>query len=475
MAPHVVIIGGGFGGLTAARALAHAPVRVTLLDRRNHHLFQPLLYQVATAALNPADIAYPIRSVLARQHNARVLLAEARAIDVATKKIVLDAGELEYDYLIVATGATHSYFGHDAWEGLAPGLKSVEDALEIRRRIFLAYEAAERETDPDAQHAWLTFVVVGGGPTGVELAGALGEIGLHTLKKDFRAIDSTAVRVVLCEGRDRVLGTYPEKLSEDAKRALEKRHVDVRVDTLVTAIDDRGVTVNGKDGEHRIAARTVLWAAGVAASPLAASLPARRDRSGRVEVEPDLSIAGHPEVFVIGDLAKVISDGVEVPGIAQGAIQEGRHVARMIAGAERTPFHFHDKGNMATIGRAEAVIATKRFAKSGLFAWLIWWVVHIYFLVGFRNRVIMMFHWAWSWLTYQRGSRLITGPMGALPPVSEASLSEAEPSSIRAPERRSSHPSARARRHSRSGIGAGRGRAGVALVSGVASTRRRRS
>ena len=469
---HVVIIGGGFGGLTAARALAHAPVRITVLDRRNHHLFQPLLYQVATAALNPADIAYPIRSALARQKNARVLLAEARAIDVATKKIVLDAGEIDYDYVIVATGATHSYFGH-AWESVAPGLKSVEDALEIRRRIFLAYEAAEREHDPDEERAWLTFVVVGGGPTGVELAGALGEIGLHTLKKDFRAIDSTAVRVVLCESKDRVLVTYPEKLSEDAKRALEKRHVDVRVDTLVTAIDDHGVTVKGKDGEDRIAARTVLWAAGVAASPLAASLPAPRDRSGRVEVEPDLSIAGHPEVFVIGDLAKVTSDGVEVPGVAQGAIQEGRHVAKIIAGAERTPFRYHDKGNMATVGRAEAVIATKRFAKSGLFAWLMWWVVHIYFLVGFRNRVIMMFHWAWSWLTYQRGSRLITGPIGALPPVTEASLQAPATSSIHAREPRSSRPSARARRRSRSETGADQMRAGRARASGAWSHRRR--
>ncbi|HEY1555485.1 MAG TPA: NAD(P)/FAD-dependent oxidoreductase [Kofleriaceae bacterium] len=443
MAPHVVIVGGGFGGLTAARALAHAPVHVTMLDRRNHHLFQPLLYQVATAALNPADIAYPIRSVLARQDNARVLLAEARAIDVATKTIVLDAGELTYDYLIIATGATHSYFGHDQWARFAPGLKSVEDALEIRRRIFLAYEAAERETDPGVQHEWLTFVVVGGGPTGVELAGALGEIGLHTLAKEFRAIDSTEVRVVLCEGRDRVLGTYPERLSEDAKRALEKRHVEVRLDALVTAIDERGVTVKDASGEHRIGARTVLWAAGVAASPLAASLPVKRDRSGRVEVEPDLSIAGHPEVFVIGDLAKVIShgDGVEVPGIAQGAIQEARHVAKIVAGAARTPFHFHDKGNMATVGRAEAVIATKRFARSGLLAWLIWWVVHIYFLVGFRNRVIMMFHWAWSWLTYQRGSRLITGAVGTLPAVHP---SDEESISNRVRERRTRHPSARA-------------------------------
>ena len=415
--PHVVVIGGGFGGLEVARRLANAPVRVTLIDRRNHHLFQPLLYQVATAALNPADIAYPIRAVLARHKNARVLLAEARAIDVDKREVVLDAGKVPYDFLVVATGATHSYFGKDEWAPLAPGLKSVEDALEIRRRIFVAYEAAERESDGDAQREWLTFVVVGGGPTGVELAGALGEIGLHTLAKDFRSIDPTAVRVVLCEGKDRVLGAYPEKLSEAAKRALEQRSVDVRVHTMVTAIDAHGVTVKSHDGEQRIGARTVLWAAGVQASPLAASLGVPRDRAGRVIVEPDLSIPGHPEVFVIGDLAKVESDGAEVPGVAQGALQEGRHVAKQIKTGKRARFRYHDKGNMATVGRAEAVIATKRFAKHGLFAWAIWWVVHIYFLVGFRNRVFMMFHWAWSWLTFKRGSRLITGEVGPLPPV----------------------------------------------------------
>jgi NADH dehydrogenase len=415
--PHVVIVGAGFGGLTAARCLAKAPVTVTLLDRRNHHLFQPLLYQVATAALNPSDIAYPIRAALAKQHNARVLLAEAKSIDVDARTIALDSGSLHYEFLIVATGATHSYFGNDAWAQLAPGLKSVEDALEMRRRIFLAYEAAERESDPVAQREWLTFVVVGGGPTGVELAGALGEIGLHTLAKDFRSIDPTDVRVVLCEGKDRVLGTYPEKLSAAAKRALETRHVDVRLDTLVTAIDGHGVRVKGPTGEERIGARTVLWAAGVQASPLAASLGATRDRAGRVVVEPDLSIAGHPEVFVIGDLAKVTSDGAEVPGVAQGALQEGRHVAKQIASGKRKPFRYWDKGNMATVGRAEAVVATKHFAKSGLLAWLMWWVVHIYFLVGFRNRVLVMFHWAWSWLTFKRGARLITGDVGALPAV----------------------------------------------------------
>ena len=435
--PHVVIIGGGFGGLAAARGLAKAPVNITLLDRRNHHLFQPLLYQVATAALNASDIAYPIRAALAKQGNARVLLAEVRSIDTAERRIGLDDGALSYDYLVVATGATHSYFGKD-WAHLAPGLKSVEDALEIRRRIFLAYEAAERESDPVAQQEWLTFAVVGGGPTGVELAGALGEIGLHTLAHDFRSIDSRRVRVLLFEGTDRVLGAYPPKLSEAAKRSLEERQVDVRVNTLVTAIDGTCVTVqkternaDDSDGdappvtrEERIGARTVLWAAGVQASPLAHSLGTPLDRAGRVEVLPDLSIPGHPEVFVVGDLARMVNpDGSLVPGVAQGALQGGRHVAKLIfeevrgRSAARAPFRYHDKGNMATIGRASAVIATKRFARSGLLAWLLWWVVHIMFLVGFRNRVLVMFHWAWSWLTFKRGARLITGQVGALPAV----------------------------------------------------------
>jgi NADH:ubiquinone reductase (H+-translocating) len=433
--PHVVVVGGGFGGLAATRGLARAPVRVTLVDRRNHHLFQPLLYQVATAALNPADIAYPIRAVLASQANVRVLLGEVTAIDVATRTVALDSGALHYDYLVLATGATHSYFGKDQWAELAPGLKSIEDATEIRRRIFLAYEAAERESDSTAQREWLTFAVVGGGPTGVELAGALGEIGLHTLAKDFRSIDPREVRVLLFEGKDRVLGAYPEKLSEAAKRSLEQRRVDVCVNTLVTSIDDHGVTVNGPDGERRVGARTVLWAAGVQASPLARYLGVPLDRTGRVVVEPDLSIPGHPEVFVIGDLAKMkMEDGTEVPGVAQGALQGGKHVARIIAAearagqvllprmggegiAGRPAFRYRDKGNMATVGRADAVIATKRFARHGLLAWMLWWVVHIFFLVGFRNRVYMMFHWAWSWLTYKRGSRLITGDIGELPRV----------------------------------------------------------
>ena len=414
MRPHVVVIGGGFGGLATARGLANADVDVTLIDRRNHHLFQPLLYQVATAALTPSDIAYPIRAALAKQRNTRVLLADAKAIDVAARTIALDDGELHYDYLVLATGATHSYFGKDEWAAHAPGLKSIEDALEIRRRVFLAYEAAERESDPVAQRAWLTFAVVGGGATGVELAGALGEIGLHTLAHDFRRIDPTRVRVVLFEGGDRVLSAYPPKLSEAARQSLENRRVEVRLNSTVSEIDELGIVAGGE----RIGARTVLWAAGVKASPLGGDLGVPRDRAGRVEVEPDLSVPGHPEIFVIGDLARMINqDGSQVPGVAQGAIQGGRHVAAIIAGEPRRPFRYHDKGNMATIGRASAVVATKRFAMSGLIAWSMWWAVHIFFLVGFRNRALMMMHWAWSWLTFKRGARLITGPVGKLPKI----------------------------------------------------------
>ncbi len=424
--PHVVILGGGFGGLFAAVALRKAPVRVTLIDKRNHHIFQPLLYQVATAALNPSDIAYPIRSVLQDHKNARVLLAEARAIDTAARKVVLDDGEVSYDYLIVATGATHSYFGKD-WERLAPGLKCIEDALEIRRRVFLAYEAAERESDPAAQRAWLTFVVVGAGPTGVELSGALGEIGLQTLAQDFRRIDPGGVHVILLEGRDRVLGGFPEKLSAAAAAALGKRRVEVRTGCMVTEIDADGVTVRLGDGStDRVAARTVLWAAGVQASPLARSLGVPLDRAGRVEVEADLSIPGHPEVFVVGDLAHRVQDGKDLPGVCQVAMQGGKHVAKLIAaeargarapGQGRKAFRYFDKGSMAVIGRSSAIASTMRVNISGFLAWLMWWTVHIFYLIGFRSRVLVMFSWMWSWLTFRRGARLITGDVGALPPV----------------------------------------------------------
>jgi len=414
----VVIIGGGFAGIYAAQSLRRAPVRVTVLDRRNHHLFQPLLYQVATAGLNPSDIAYPIRSVLRRQKNARVLLGDVTRVDTATRTVEYDAGSIQYDYLVIATGATHSYFGHPEWARLAPGLKTIEDALEIRGRVFLAYEEAERTLDREQQAECLTFIVVGGGPTGVELAGTLAEIAHHSMKRDFRAIDPDATRVLLMEGVDRVLPTYPEKLSEAARRQLEKLGVTVRTGCLVTAIDQHGVTVGS--GE-RIPSRTVLWAAGVAASPLARTLGAPLDRAGRIQVVPDLSIPGHPEVFVAGDLAALTCDGVPVPGVAPAAIQEGQHAARniqrAIAGQPTLPFRYRDKGSLATIGRAAAVASFKRFKLTGFLAWWAWWAIHIFFLIGFRSRLLVMFGWAWSYFTFQRGARLITG--GAAHPRAE--------------------------------------------------------
>lgn len=407
--PQVVILGGGFGGLYAARALRRAPVRVTVVDRRNHHTFQPLLYQVATAALNPSEIAVPIRHVLRRQRNCSVILGEARAIDVEGRRVLLADGELAYDALIVATGATHSYFGRDEWAALAPGLKSIEDALEIRRRVLLAYEAAEREPDAARRREWLTFAVVGAGPTGVELAGALSEIARHALANDFRKIDPRQARVLLVEGKDRVLPSYPPELSEKARRQLERLGVEVRTGASVTAIDARGVQL----GAERIPARTVLWAAGVQASPVARSLGAPLDRAGRVRVEPTLAIPGRSDVFVVGDLAAFEQDGRPVPGVAPAAIQGGRHAARNVLRALRGeplwPFRYRDKGALATIGRAAAVADFGRVRLSGLLAWLAWLFVHIAFLIGFRNRVITMFQWAWSYVTYQRGARLITG------------------------------------------------------------------
>ena len=406
----VVIIGGGFAGIYAAQALRRAPARVTVLDRRNHHLFQPLLYQVATAGLNPSDIAYPIRTVLRRQQNARVLLADVTRVDTAARTVEFDAGSIQYDYLIVATGATHSYFGHPEWCELAPGLKTIEDALEIRSRVFLAYEEAERTLDRAQQAECLTFVVVGGGPTGVELAGTLAEIAHHSMKRDFRAIDPDAARIILMEGQDRVLPTYPDKLSAAARRQLEKLGVTVSTGCMVTAIDPHGVTVGA--GE-RIPSRTVLWAAGVAASPLARTIGAPLDRAGRILVAPDLTVPGSPEVFVAGDLAAITCDGVPVPGVAPAAIQEGKHAAmnirRAIAGQPLLPFRYRDKGSLATIGRAAAVADFKRVKLSGFLAWWAWWAIHILFLIGFRSRLMVMFGWAWSYFTFQRGARLITG------------------------------------------------------------------
>jgi NADH dehydrogenase len=429
--PRVVIVGGGFGGLNAARALRRAPVRVTLIDRRNHHLFQPLLYQVATAALNPSDIAAPIRRVVRDQENIEVLLAEATAVDVEGRRVVLADGELAYDRLIVATGASHAYFGHDEWARFAPGLKTVEDALEIRRRVLYAFEAAEREPDAALQQAWLTFVIVGAGPTGVELAGALAEIARHALARDFRRIDPTRARVVLVEGSPRVLQAYPAALSERARAQLVGLGVEVRTEAVVTAIDAQGVDVAG--GAGRIEARTVLWAAGVAASPLARSLGVSLDRAGRVRVEPDLTIPGHADVYVIGDLAWFDHDGTAVPGVAPAAIQQARHAARNIQldlqGRPHLPFHYRDKGSLATIGRAAAVADLGRIRLWGGLAWLAWLFIHILFLIGFRNRFAVLFSWAWSYVTYDRGARLITGrlpPTDPDPPRSPALPSQEE-------------------------------------------------
>jgi NADH dehydrogenase len=414
--PRLVILGGGFGGLTAAQALRRAAVQITLIDRQNHHLFQPLLYQVATAALSPGDIASPIRRVLRNQANAEVLLAEVSAIDVDGRCVHLADGTppVPYDYLIVATGATHSYFGHDEWAEDAPGLKSIEDALAIRRRVLYAFEAAEREPEPSRRVGWLTFVIVGGGPTGVELAGSVAEIARHALARDFRHIDPTQARVILIEGTPRVLPVYRPDLSESARRQLEALGVEVRTGALVTAIDEEGVCL----GPDRIEARTVLWAAGVAASPLGRSLGAPLDRAGRVRVEPDLTIPGHPEVYVVGDLVSLMQDGKPVPGVAPAAMQMARHAAvnivQSIKGEPRRPFRYRDKGSLATIGRASAVADLGFVRLSGLLAWLAWLFIHIFFLIGFRNRFIVMFSWAWSYFTYDRGARLITGP---LPPA----------------------------------------------------------
>lgn len=407
--PHVVVIGAGFAGLRAAQRLKRARARVTVLDRRNHHLFQPLLYQVASAGLNPSDIAVPIRRILRRQANTTVLLAEVEAIDLAAKRLRLAEGELAYDYLIVAAGAVDHYFGHDAWEVHAPGLKSLDDAVEVRTRVLLAFEAAERAQDEAERAAWLTFVVIGGGPTGVELAGALTEIARYTLARDFRRFDPRQARVLLLEGGPRVLPAYTAASSASAQRQLERLGVTVRTSTLVTDIDAGGVTI----GDERIVARTVLWAAGVRAVPLARTLGVPLDRAGRVVVEPDLSLPGHPEAFVVGDLcAFTTQDGKPVPGVAPAAMQEGDHAARnvlrLLAGEPSEPFVYWDKGSLATIGRAAAVAEIGWLRLSGLLAWLAWLGIHIFFLIGFRNRALVLFEWGWAYFTYQRGARLIT-------------------------------------------------------------------
>ena len=406
--PRVVILGGGFAGLYAARALRRAPVRLTLVDRRNHHLFQPLLYQVATAALSAPEVAVPIRKILRRQENATVLLGEGHEVDVDARRVRLrDGASLDYDFLIVATGATHAYFGHDEWAEHAPGLKGIGDALEIRQRILCAFESAERESDAEARRRWLTFVIVGAGPTGVELAGALREIAQKTLARDFRNFDPRDTRVLLLDAVDRVLPAFPEELSHEAERLLADRGVEVRTRRKVTAIDELGVTADNE----RIEARTVLWAAGVRASSIGASLGAPLDRAGRVEVNDDLTVPGHPEVFVVGDLAAVRHDSGWVPGLAPAAIQEGRHAAanvvRTIENQPLRAFRYRDKGLLATIGRAAAVVQIGRFRSAGFFAWLLWLFVHVLWLIGFRNRVVVLFEWAWAYFTYQRSARLI--------------------------------------------------------------------
>jgi len=402
--PRVVIIGCGFGGLWAAQALRRAPVELTVIDRTNHHLFTPLLYQVATAGLSAPSVAGPIRHILAHQRNTTVLYGEARNVDPARRVVVMENGEeIAYDYLILAPGTTHSYFGHDEWAPYAPGLKTLEDALEIRRRVLLAFERAERERDPAKRAAWLTFVVVGGGATGVELAGTFAEIARHTLRGEFRRIDPHNARVVLVEGADRVLPPYPPELSAKAQLALERLGVTVWPGRFVTGIDADGVSL----GEERLAAKTVVWAAGVKSSPLGADLGAPLDRAGRVRVTPDLSVPGHPEVFVAGDLAAV--EGV--PGIAPAAKQMGRHAARNVIrrleGRATAEFKYRDYGQLATIGRNAAVVTMGRLKLSGFGAWLVWLVAHIYFLINFRNRLVVMIDWAWAYWTYQRTARIM--------------------------------------------------------------------
>ena len=408
MEPRIVIVGCGFGGLFAARALAGAPVRVTVLDRTNHHLFQPLLYQVATAGLSAPAVAAPIRHILADQENITVIYGDAQRIDVARRAVVLDGGdEIAYDRLIVATGADNSYFGHDAWATHAPSLKTLEDAYEIRRRVLLAFERAERETDAALRSAYLTFVVIGGGATGVELAGSFAEIARHTLHGEFRRFDPRNARVVLVEGAARVLQAYPEDLSERARRQLERLGVTVWLGRQVTGIDADGVQL----GADRLAARTVIWAAGVQASPLGASLGVPLDRAGRVIVEEDLSVPGHPEVTVIGDLAALPWHTPPVPGIAPAAKQMGRvsaaNVLRTIKGLPAKPFRYRDVGMLATIGRNSAVAVLGKLHLSGYFAWLLWLSAHIYFLIGFRNRIVVLIDWAWAYWTFERNARIV--------------------------------------------------------------------
>ena len=416
--PHVVIVGGGFAGLWATRALARDPVRITLIDRGNHHLFQPLLYQVATAGLSAPDIAAPLRHILRSQDNVEVRLAEVQGIDSDRRTLALaDGRTLGYDTLVLAAGATHAYFGNDQWAAHAPGLKTLDDALMLRRKLLLAFERAEADTDPAGRAAWLSFAVVGGGPTGVELAGTLAEIARHTLRSEFRNIDPALAKVRLLEAGPRVLASFPEDLSEKARRQLEKLGVEVLTGTPVGDIDAEGYRL----GERRIAARTVIWAAGVAASPLGALLDAPRDRAGRVQVDPDLGVPGQPDIYVAGDLAAIQSAGAPVPGVAPAAKQMGRHVAANIRarlrGQATTPFAYRDFGNLATIGRMAAVVHLGRLKLSGAPAWWFWLVAHVFFLIGFRNRLVVLLNWTWAYWSYQRAARIIFGPPADIGPA----------------------------------------------------------
>jgi NADH:ubiquinone reductase (H+-translocating) len=415
---HVVIIGGGFGGLYAAKALRGAPVRVTLVDRRNFHLFQPLLYQVATGGLSAGDISYPLRSIFQHAPHFSVIMAEVTDIDVAQRTILLRDGRLRYDTLIVAPGSTHQYFGHDDWATYAPALKTLEDALEIRRRIFMAFEAAEREPDPEKRRALMTFVIIGGGPTGGELAGTLGELAHGTLKDNFRAIDPAQAQILLLEGAERILATFPPDLSAQAAADLRRLGVTVRTRTLVTDVRDSAVTTRSGDSTETIQTSTILWTAGVKSSPLgealAKSADVALDRTGRVKVAPDLTIPGHPDIFVIGDLAHVTQqDGTPLPGLASVAIQEGRYVGKAIRqrlqGKTPLAFHHRNKGNLAIIGRHAGLADLGRWHLHGFVAWLAWLFVHIYYLIGFDNKLLVLLQWGWNYVTRKRGAQLITG------------------------------------------------------------------
>ena len=407
--PHVVIVGAGFGGLQAARALQDAPVRVTVIDRNNHHLFQPLLYQVATAGISPADICAPIRSILRKQKNADVVLGEVTGVDVEARLVLMHDQSVPYDYLILATGARDSYFGHNDWAQFAPGLKSIVQATAIRRAILLAYEKAERETDPEKRQALLTFVLVGAGPTGVEMAGSIGGLAYKTLVSDFRSIDPRQTRVVLVEALPRVLAAFPEPLARKAHTALTRLGIEVRTNAPVEAIDSEGVVIAGE----RLAARTVIWTAGVAASPAGEWLSAETDRAGRVKVGSDVTVPGHPDIFVIGDTANFMEDGKPLPGVAQVAIQQGLYAASVIADrvagkAHTEAFHYVDKGSMATVGRFYGIVSVGKFQTAGVLGWFLWLVLHLMFLIGFRNRLVVLFQWLVYFTTFQRGARLIT-------------------------------------------------------------------